>query len=174
MRALSKSTPFDSLFLCPAVRSKNGNTTNRTKKSSHPKITASLKCGAGKEIATLAALAAWLESQSPGACGLASWILAHLTLRVLIPLPPTFQHNTKKKQPSEDNCFSQMWSGQRDSNSRLPPWQGGTLPLSYTRIWCLGAESNHRHGDFQSPALPTELPRRLWRRRWGSNPRPPA
>ena len=25
--------------------------------------------------------------------------------------------------------------------------------------WCLGAESNHRHGDFQSPALPTELPR---------------
>ena len=35
--------------------------------------------------------------------------------------------------------------------------------LSYTSayhlVWCLGAESNHRHGDFQSPALPTELPR---------------
>ena len=31
--------------------------------------------------------------------------------------------------------------------------------LSYYRInWCPGAESNHRHGDFQSPALPTELP----------------
>ena len=27
--------------------------------------------------------------------------------------------------------------------------------------WCLGAESNHRHGDFQSPALPTELPRQV-------------
>ena len=26
-------------------------------------------------------------------------------------------------------------------------------------IWCLGAESNHRHADFQSAALPTELPR---------------
>ena len=26
--------------------------------------------------------------------------------------------------------------------------------------WCLRAESNHRHGDFQSPALPTELQRR--------------
>src|SRR5207237_10453526 len=26
------------------------------------------------------------------------------------------------------------------------------------RNWCPGAESNHRHGDFQSPALPTELP----------------
>ena len=23
--------------------------------------------------------------------------------------------------------------------------------------WCPVAESNHRHGDFQSPALPTEL-----------------
>src|SRR3989344_5842910 len=26
--------------------------------------------------------------------------------------------------------------------------------------WCLGADSNHRHADFQSAALPTELPRR--------------
>ena len=31
--------------------------------------------------------------------------------------------------------------------------------LSYYRKWCLGAESNHRHCDFQSHALPTELPR---------------
>ena len=30
--------------------------------------------------------------------------------------------------------------------------------LSYYR-WCLGAESNHRHCDFQSFALPTELQR---------------
>ena len=29
----------------------------------------------------------------------------------------------------------------------------------YRREWCLGAESNHRHIDFQSIALPTELPR---------------
>ena len=28
------------------------------------------------------------------------------------------------------------------------------------REWCLGADSNHRHADFQSAALPTELPRR--------------
>ena len=27
------------------------------------------------------------------------------------------------------------------------------------RMWCLGADSNHRHADFQSAALPTELPR---------------
>ena len=31
--------------------------------------------------------------------------------------------------------------------------------LSYTGVWCLGAESNHRQADFQSAALPTELPR---------------
>ena len=56
--------------------------------------------------------------------------------------------------------WHRVWSGRRDSDSRHPPWQGGTLPLSYYRtLWCLGAESNHRHGDFQSPALPTELPR---------------
>ena len=27
----------------------------------------------------------------------------------------------------------------------------------YINKWCPEAESNHRHGDFQSPALPTEL-----------------
>ena len=27
--------------------------------------------------------------------------------------------------------------------------------------WCLGAESNHRHRDFQSLALPAELPRHM-------------
>src|SRR5882757_9356241 len=29
-----------------------------------------------------------------------------------------------------------------------------------TEDWCPGAESNHRHCDFQSHALPTELPGR--------------
>src|SRR5580692_8238497 len=29
-----------------------------------------------------------------------------------------------------------------------------------TELWCPGAESNHRHCDFQSHALPTELPGR--------------
>ena len=41
------------------------------------------------------------------------------------------------------------------SKSRL------SIPSSAVRLfkWCLRAESNHRHGDFQSPALPTELQR---------------
>ena len=39
--------------------------------------------------------------------------------------------------------------------------QTSALPLGdvaiYYNKWCPEAESNHRHGDFQSPALPTEL-----------------
>src|SRR5260221_5211588 len=33
------------------------------------------------------------------------------------------------------NCHaaSEGWSGKRDSNPRLRPWQGRTLPLSYSR-----------------------------------------
>ena len=33
--------------------------------------------------------------------------------------------------------------------------------MSYTRKWCLRPELNWRHADFQSAALPTELPRRI-------------
>ena len=52
-------------------------------------------------------------------------------------------------------------------------------------VWCLRSESNQRHEDFQSSALPTELQRHFrftrsvkpisfrWRLRWDSNPRPP-
>ena len=82
-----------------------------------------------------------------------------------------------------------QWSGLRGSNSLPPPWQGGALPdelnpqeknmqlphplLQITQhiLWCLRSESNQWHGDFQSPALPTELQRR-WRSGWDSNPRP--
>ena len=67
-------------------------------------------------------------------------------------------------------------SGRRGSDPRPPPWQGGALPtelLPHLEV-CLGAESNHRHADFQSAALPTELPRQMWRPGRGSNPRPPT
>ncbi len=38
-------------------------------------------------------------------------------------------------------------------------WKAEVLPLNYTRIdkWWLRTESNRRHMDFQSIALPTEL-----------------
>ena len=76
---------------------------------------------------------------------------------------------------SENWClpiFTVFWSGRRGSNSLPPPWQGGALPdelrpqdvYSLRRIhkkWCLRSESNQWHGDFQSPALPTELQRQM-------------
>ena len=34
--------------------------------------------------------------------------------------------------------------------------------ISSHQYWCPGAESNHRHADFQSTALPTELPGLSW------------
>ena len=44
----------------------------------------------------------------------------------------------------------------------------------FPRTWCLRTESNCRHMDFQSIALPTELPRHEWRPRsdlnWRSSP----
>ena len=75
-----------------------------------------------------------------------------------------------EKRPFENGLFS--WSGLRGSNPPPRPWQGRALPnalnphkanyfaLFIPRIkWCLRSESNQRHGDFQSPALPTELQR---------------
>ena len=57
------------------------------------------------------------------------------------------------------------WSGKRGSNPPPPPWQGGALPNELFPRWCLRVESNHRHRDFQSLALPTELPRQMAIRR---------
>ena len=42
-----------------------------------------------------------------------------------------------------------------------PAWKAGVLPLNYTRMKCPVPESNQRHEDFQSSALPTELTGRL-------------
>ena len=40
-----------------------------------------------------------------------------------------------------------------------PP--SGLFNVSTTPRWCLRSELNQRHGDFQSPALPTELQRHM-------------
>ena len=76
-----------------------------------------------------------------------------------------------------------FWSGLRGSNPPPRPWQGRALPNELNpqilwrlvaRDWCLRSELNQRHGDFQSPALPTELQRQKWRPEGDSNPWPLA
>ncbi len=56
-------------------------------------------------------------------------------------------------------------AGDRNRTNNLLITNQLLCQLSYTstppfRGWCLGVESNRRHMDFQSTALPSELPRR--------------
>ena len=109
-------------------------------------------------------------------------------MRVLqtLALPLGYVTVWKKEQML---CSFFIWSGRRGSNSLPPPWQGGALPdelnphgricasgkpmrschccgKTLTYSWCLRSESNQRHGDFQSPALPTELQRQIRMATW--------
>jgi hypothetical protein len=59
-----------------------------------------------------------------------------------------------------DNCRRRNVTA-LDAASKYPGTQIYHLqqPLNFLLFkWWLGTESNRRHGDFQSPALPTELP----------------
>ena len=53
----------------------------------------------------------------------------------------------------EGRCSIQLsyapiyWSGKRDSNSRLQPWQGCALPLNYSRIYFNGGTNRARTCD---------------------------
>ena len=55
---------------------------------------------------------------------------------------------------------TEVWSGRRDSDPRHPPWQGGTLPLSYYRVakikrkWSGRRDSDPRHPPWQGGTLP--------------------
>ena len=64
--------------------------------------------------------------------------------------------------------LSKKWSWRKESNLQPADYKSAALPLSHTSIvslmkipqrslWCPKVESNHRHKDFQSFALPTEL-----------------
>ena len=57
--------------------------------------------------------------------------------------------------------------------SALRPLRGGHSASRAGLFWCPEAESNHRHGDFQSPALPTELSRHIMAERVGFEPTVP-
>ena len=70
-----------------------------------------------------------------------------------------------------------IWSGKRDSNSRLQPWQGCALPLNYSRkFWRPGRDSNPRPPAWQAGILTswTTRPHKKWWDQQGSNLWPPA
>src|SRR5215813_12857912 len=51
-----------------------------------------------------------------------------------IPAASRRSDNSARNSGSEPSSSrSEGWSGKRDSNPRLRPWQGRTLPLSYSR-----------------------------------------
>ena len=75
-----------------------------------------------------------------------------------------------KKNPA----LKEDWIFGADDEARTRYLHLGKVALyrmSYIRIfWCLRPESNQRHADFQSAALPTELQRRKMATRNGLEP----
>ncbi len=87
------------------------------------------------------------------------------------PDPRTADHSFIQKKKPFCVFAKRFWSGLRGSNSLPPPWQGGALPDELNpHLWCFRSESNQRHEDFQSSALPTELQRHHLATRMGLEP----
>ena len=87
-------------------------------------------------------------------------------------------YNSCSKKSRADCCFTQIFLKEKppllqwfsfsgaDDEARTRYLHLGKVALyqmSYIRIWCLRPESNQRHVDFQSTALPTELQRQKTR-----------
>ena len=70
------------------------------------------------------------------------------------------QASLNKKRPAAAGRFL-FGAGDEARTRYLHLGKVALYQMSYTRIWCLRSESNQRHGDFQSPALPTELQRHI-------------
>ena len=75
-------------------------------------------------------------------------LLGETIKRWLVPWVVSCIYDTRVSETSFPRANHQRRFSQRPN---VPPKDG----------WCLGAESNHRQADFQSAALPTELPRHL-------------
>ena len=84
---------------------------------------------------------------------------AHLLQRRKINLSQVFAGQTVGIKKVDDHLDEPIanpfgWKSAYVSGTNRHPYaQNGPL-----KAWCPGAESNHRHADFQSAALPTELP----------------
>ena len=81
-------------------------------------------------------------------------------MRVLqtLALPLGYVTGWKKEQ-----CFAPFLFGAGDEarTRYLHLGKVALYQMSYARKWCLRSESNQRHADFQSAALPTELQRHI-------------
>ena len=73
------------------------------------------------------------ESKS---CALPTWLIPNIKFgeRTGIRTPDT-RLRRALLYPAELCTHILLWSGKRDSNSRLSPWQGDALPLNYSRIY---------------------------------------
>ena len=71
--------------------------------------------------------------------------------------------NRQKNQQNERTVFEMMWFPLLRVFSKLglPIQVIGFLYQCPIPLWCRVSELNQRHGDFQSPALPTELTRHI-------------
>ncbi len=81
--------------------------------------------------------------------------------------PPKSLTTDLQSAPFGHSGTSPYGAGDRNRTNNLLITNQLLCLLSYTSVfscWCLGADSNHRHRDFQSLALPPELPRhiKLW------------
>ena len=55
------------------------------------------------------------------------------TCRTPSPHPVTIHNPQSAEFATANESFFLFWSGRRDSDPRLSPWQGDTLPLSHSR-----------------------------------------
>ena len=99
---------------------------------------------------------------------------SHVSL--FLEAPPGFEPGVKDLQSHALplGYGAKKWSGQRDSNSLPPPWQGGALPNELCpQNGASGRNRTNDTGIFSPLLYQLSYRGKPWRLRWDSNPRPP-
>ena len=82
-------------------------------------------------------------------------------IKVLQTFALPLGHGTEYSKRNDLRSFFLFGAGDEARTRYLHLGKVALYRMSYTRIWCLRSESNQRHVDFQSTALPTELQRHV-------------
>ena len=69
--------------------------------------------------------------------------------------------SSENPSPARENRLIKNGAGDGARTRYLHLGKVALYQMSYARKWCLRSESNQRHADFQSAALPTELQRHM-------------